>query len=667
MNTSDSLGPLPKRSRNSELEQLAISALRNTLPHDTFLIRDERIEDYGVDFSLELIYESKATNFQAQAQLKSIDSSRKNSDGSISIPIKTANLNYLLNGISPIYFLYIVPCNEVRYSWAHDERKQLENENPNWKDQETITIRFRNILDPKSAKEIYQKIFSEARLHKTINEKLQYAISGQSVLSKIDSTSLLQKDMEETKIILEKDGFSLVAFGKGKEVLEVIKRVEINFGEEPYLNLVASYAHYSLAQYYAAIAQISKANLKRTNLSTDDQNFLDFLKNICKYQLGQITLEEYEEQEKSLEQTEDGWFLMASRLEKLRGKFIFETNDVKQQSIGSEIQAIVEKIKKNQSFKEPFKLQAELVSSQIQAFWLTREFGDALSEITIKVRISYPVDYNRIQEAAQKLSELYAKLEDNMSQAEKIGNPFLEAEARSICIKTYLFWAIWYQNMPLKEFTLPILPPLRDVQSLIGKVTALYSKVGNQEGELRAKLDLATLLELEGKFDEATRTVTEEVLPVANAMEYKDIVRQGKQIAEGKSAMQKLVRGESADPDESAACMTDEQITQLANQTITMLSMPSNRLNTVRRALECLKDAACERLHWCENLEIHENLNHIKSPGVLYSKDPERRCFCLKHKYQSAISSSDWKAVLSAFKKICCETCPDRKPKSAPS
>jgi hypothetical protein len=89
------IGPLPKVSRTHELQALSLEALRAALlPSDRFIIRDERIEDYGVDCSLEAkiapprgsqvaspIAEEKgpkttawATNLRAQAQVKGTES-----------------------------------------------------------------------------------------------------------------------------------------------------------------------------------------------------------------------------------------------------------------------------------------------------------------------------------------------------------------------------------------------------------------------------------------------------------------------------------------------------------------------------------------------------------------------------------------------------------------
>jgi hypothetical protein len=107
------MGPLPEGDRQDSLQQLSLNALRNLLPQDRFLIRDERVDDKGVDVALEakLTIRKKDsdreqfTNCRAQAQLKSTDSTKQNLDGSVSYQIDVSNLNYLLNGPCPIYFL----------------------------------------------------------------------------------------------------------------------------------------------------------------------------------------------------------------------------------------------------------------------------------------------------------------------------------------------------------------------------------------------------------------------------------------------------------------------------------------------------------------------------------------------------------------------------------
>ena len=140
------LGPLPITDRNAELERKSLAAIRSAFPADRFLFRSESTEDAGVDGSLELLVDSAYTDLRSQVQLKSTDNSRTNQDGTISIQIKVANLNYLLNGPSPLYLLYVEPRDEFRFVWARDERKRLDQCNLKWMTKKFVTLRFGQIL-----------------------------------------------------------------------------------------------------------------------------------------------------------------------------------------------------------------------------------------------------------------------------------------------------------------------------------------------------------------------------------------------------------------------------------------------------------------------------------------------------------------------------------------
>src|SRR5687768_7342015 len=111
----DDFGPLPKADRNSELQSLSFKAFNAALPVERFVFRHEPIEDAGVDGSLEVKIDSRYTGLKAQVQLKSTDSDEINQDGSISVSVKAANLNYLLNGQNSLYVLYVAPRKELRF------------------------------------------------------------------------------------------------------------------------------------------------------------------------------------------------------------------------------------------------------------------------------------------------------------------------------------------------------------------------------------------------------------------------------------------------------------------------------------------------------------------------------------------------------------------------
>jgi hypothetical protein len=141
-------GPLPIADSNSELQEKSIKAL-NALLRTTgeFVLRDERVNDMGVDCSLEVRLSGFMTNFRAQVQLKASAEIKVLKDGSASLSIKASNLNYLLNGVAPIYILYDARGDQFWYTWARDEATRLENSTPNWRDQTWVTIRFTKLAN----------------------------------------------------------------------------------------------------------------------------------------------------------------------------------------------------------------------------------------------------------------------------------------------------------------------------------------------------------------------------------------------------------------------------------------------------------------------------------------------------------------------------------------
>ena len=126
------LGPLPRVDRPDILQRDSFAELTKAVPNDRFILRDERQADKGVDFSIELLIDSYATNVRALGQLKSEDNPSINSDGSVSYSVETKNLNYLLNGDSPIYVLWLASLSELRFAWARDEARRLHTDNPDW-------------------------------------------------------------------------------------------------------------------------------------------------------------------------------------------------------------------------------------------------------------------------------------------------------------------------------------------------------------------------------------------------------------------------------------------------------------------------------------------------------------------------------------------------------
>ena len=131
---------LPKRSIQEELEQLSRDKLRPLFSQELFLIREETVRDKGIDLSIELKYKNVHTNFRFIVQLKATQSKEANTDGSYSFQIDTSNIQYLLNGGLPAYYITYVKQNDCFYFENLQDfvNRICQNEKP-WNQQDTHT------------------------------------------------------------------------------------------------------------------------------------------------------------------------------------------------------------------------------------------------------------------------------------------------------------------------------------------------------------------------------------------------------------------------------------------------------------------------------------------------------------------------------------------------
>ncbi|HEX8567668.1 MAG TPA: DUF4365 domain-containing protein [Pyrinomonadaceae bacterium] len=290
---------LPKVDENSEIQTNSLDALNSFLPKNRFCLRDERIEDYGVDASLEILENGTATNFRSQIQLKGTRSIEPNKDGSYSLQVDTSNLNYLLNNPISIYILYIEPQNEFRFVWARNEFQRLEEENSDWIKQKTITLRFNNVLDSAKLDEIREQIVKQSLFSRELNETLALA-QAPNVLVEINSNTLEITDKKEILNLINSFGINLVNEGYRKEILHKINLLDAEDKEKSSVLTVRAYAEYYSGRYHTAKETITFLTISSQELSEKDQQIVDWLESSCDYRLGNINSKEHTEKLKEI-------------------------------------------------------------------------------------------------------------------------------------------------------------------------------------------------------------------------------------------------------------------------------------------------------------------------------------------------------------------------------
>jgi tetratricopeptide (TPR) repeat protein len=136
------LDDLPKRDKNHVTEDKATAAFqKRLLDSEAFILQIADCKDYGTDCQIEVVDQGRATNVRIHVQVKGTERPC-NSDGSVSVEISRANLNYLLTQPYSFYVCYHVPTDSLRFRTADSVMRQYEHSGKNWTDQKTLTVTF---------------------------------------------------------------------------------------------------------------------------------------------------------------------------------------------------------------------------------------------------------------------------------------------------------------------------------------------------------------------------------------------------------------------------------------------------------------------------------------------------------------------------------------------
>jgi tetratricopeptide (TPR) repeat protein len=662
------LGPLPKSDRNTELSRRSLTKLKDFLPADKFLFREEYVHDVGVDGSLELLINSSYTNLRSQVQLKSTNSEYINQDGTVSVKVSAGNLNYLLNGSSPMYVLYVAPRNEFRFAWARDERKRLDATRPDWMQQKNITISFKQLLTNDSLEEIHKRIKLDAQSRRKVADVLDAASSTENVMVRIGTDTLRVTDPTEAKQILLKSGISIVSAGYISEVEELMKLLGEADSQHPRILLVLAHAKYTQGKYLAAMAAIREASLRLEELSEDDRLFLKALNDGCEYQTGRIEISVFIQRTSSDLAGSKTQFASALKLSRLRHMLLDEGDLDRRKPLLEDLNALVSEIDASENTSDTFKLFARISLIEAEGYHVVFLSMRTLSDAKIKANLGRISALPKIvQDTAEAIRRWQGDMDQVLQDALAHGHTLLLATALTIQATIAVHYLTWQRKLSMN-----VPEPSESSQHLIKNAienmktaVEISRKAKNLEAELRAKILLADLYEFEGRHDEA-KEIARSVFPKAKAMEYAAVAMRAEAHISGQSLLAKI--DELGKPKSSVkwasifADFSDEELRRYARRTLELAEVPIERLPIVEREYASYRDIAKEKLHWCRHIELIQDLAHESSPDTHFRKDPTRYCMCNLLKYASKIGDRDWSAIIGAFKRTYCEGCVERSP-----
>lgn len=666
-------GPLPIVDAGSILQRQSIKALQNLLPEHEYLFRDERIDDYGVDGSLELLDQGRATNIRAQVQLKGRSATKPNGHGAIPVRVETANLNYLLNGLYPLYVLFRPVEGELWVLEAREEWALLARTNPDWKTQETVTIYFTQRLTAQGLVGLRQRIADEGKTRRSVSERLDRLRHGLGTVV-IDARSLAVTDSTEAVEILSRMGQSLTNAGLATAVVERGRSIPTKqLLAAPRAALAVAHAHFHLAQYYDAAAALRQLLLSKPELDGNDGSLLDALFISTQRLLGQLDQGGYERAMDAWSQTapaglaaqytvSQAWAdhrkAIAERrpaIERAHALADLRTAFERGKTVGGDQAAYIELLELT---LEELEMEEALLQSLAIEDMASRGSGD-LHHARI------------VRRASQKQAlDWFSKL-TTLEEKTSARLPRINCEVWLLQNHAVLAQAIQTQLMARTGHAEDMDDAsIVKVFASVERTLQLAKSLENRELELNATRNLVRALDIFGRAEEATALATD-ALRIADlsgcadqALDFSDFLR-----GEGRfsSRLHQLQAMDSISQETLLGDAGHDDLLFMATSMAAAHQLPDSRIPNILHSLSSRKQVELERRSWCRHMVLAEHPGHLDSVVTRYAAPPLLKVVCQELGYETAATKGAVDELMVDLRSRFCAGCARREQALGPT
>lgn len=668
-NRPPSLGPLPEVHPNDTLERDSLAALKSRIPNARFILRREET-DKGVDTSIEVIEDGFATNIRSQVQMKGTGDKARNPDGSYSFSADTSNINYLLNGTSPLYLVWFASSDEFRYAWLRDEARRLHRDNPEWLGQGSVTIYFEKVLTPATWGEIHERVLREGRADREKNDQLARATVASQVVLGFDPDTMAVTGPDHAYDLVRRFGIHVSTAGYAKAVAQWARLIPPRQAAEPAIQLALGYADYKSGDYNAARSHFGQAILGRDQLGQYDRYLLDSLVSECEYRLGRIGDEELHAAHERAAREAPAFLALQLRLDSVRRRFLLERDEVRREQLFEELHSLVSQIEGDVGASDAIRLYARLIRMFARGENAGVAFINAATRMSMRAgRGNNPATPTSVAAWHRAAADESAADKEGMqllAEAEQLGHPLLIAEAivASFALRVIRTVSLRFitaaMGQPLELIPQEVYQALR---AALERGIRLYQVAGSYEGEVRVTLLLGTWCEACDRRDEVIALADRAAL-LARAMGYADDAVTAEELKAGNSQYQRLLAAAQNRPDADTgiAAMTDDDLRRFARHYVESAEIPADRLPVVEGTWAINREISRQRQHWCRHINLLESQVYGSKPSGLYLVAPLWVGDCAERGLRSLIQSRDGLAVLSNFQTGYCAGCSLRSP-----
>lgn len=496
---------LPSSSLQEDLETISRNKFALLFDVKLFELRPEIQRDKGIDITIEIKKDNQYTNFRFAIQLKSTSASEFNKDGSISFPIETNNISYLLNcGMPTYYVLYEHNSGNFYIEQTVAVYQNLIKKYQSKAPPATFNVRFHKLISFEIIQEVYQNAFINGEMLKQI----KIATSGfeQKGGITIDSNNRVFS-VEENIAFINQYGLLLLNETRFDQIIEIEQKTHPRTKASAMFNLVCGVAYFQRANIFKALELLKLVEPDISVLRSEIKSMFTYTFLQAKHLLGMLNEKDFTQQISNLFENDNiGSFLEIERAYKLffKGK----VSDAKG------IQALYKSIE-NILLEEPDNPKARIMAYayilDVESKVLNKDFLSNIAFVIRSVRNFQETNiYNHWllmeSEYSNRLNAL-AKFAWDHKSFLSLGNITMTKTTR-IYSKIYMIhivknWNMAISNVNNVELEKEDLDILLEYSSKLDSVAKGYESLQHKENLISCLFSKYEMLHFANKMDEA--------------------------------------------------------------------------------------------------------------------------------------------------------------------
>ncbi|MFZ5824167.1 MAG: DUF4365 domain-containing protein [Bacillota bacterium] len=645
---------LPESSPSHDQERRSKLAFWAAIPEELFLVREETgVMDYGADYVLEArIHKTKLTNLRTHVQLKSVSTGKLLTDGSLSFPCPTKNINYLSNQPNSLFVIYSESDGVLYWEWVSQIALYAKSQgiDVSSTEQETLSYRFRQVLDRTSLEQIHHRLRTSGEITRSLEELTTVVSPTEPTTVAILPAEGIVRTPAQVAEIVKQRGVYLANSGLFKDLDRLLGQIPSFPNEDPELGVVVAYAKIKSGEYFEALRWLPRGT-KLAGMSGRLRQLGEYLTPVVSYLVGIYDDRQLKSELEALENSGLAGSVLGlwSKFQRKREAVIRTDRTLvdEYQRALEELQAATDAIKTAAQGHPFVESGVALAEWELNGYQLLGKLLDDALLIQGRKALGVPLTEDEVRSMASVALGFEVKWVDEFRQLSEQGWPsrsMAASAALSFCTLQLLFASNFHEGLRSEDQ----METLRILQMDLIDLAVQFEQEGDWHSTFRARLALAEAEFGLGNVNEAKR-LAQLVLGEATTIGATDIVRNAERLLSGGWIFNKRGKKDHI--------LTDDEIPMYARQGAQILGLPSDRIPNLEIDYRWGRDDEIERRSWCQHLQVLQDRRHSFSYLTWYAINPPRIYWCKLRDVYSPRPSTDRDSLLLEFKHRYCRGC----------